>query len=390
MRDDFELDEKIIYLNSGTHSIVPRATLDAIARHQREFERNPTDGLMRAWGRLWEVQKQLAAFLGSRPEDIFLTTSATTSLHTGILGLPLPARSEIAVTDLEYTAIANVARYRAEREGHSLRSIHIPASGAELALFDEQTLVDQVVEQLTPATRMLVVSHVATGNGLVLPVRRLAAETRRRGVLLVVDGAHATGALDMSFTELGDVDFYGGNLHKWVLGPKGTAFGWVAPRHHETIATRFPGWTTYETPEPFSAFGGGSRYAARMLESACQDFAPWFALPAALAFWTRHGAGRIRARLHALQKHAEKRMAERLDWRVCSPPFGPLRGPLLSYDLPERLEGEGYGLMIRLYRDTAIQISVTRVQGLWRARLSPHVYNTEAEIDRAVEAFSRL
>ena len=60
-------------------------------------------------------------------------------------------------------------------------------------------------------------------TGLVLPAREICAEARRRGVLTVVDGAHAPAMVPLDLDDLG-CDFYGGNCHKWLLAPTGAGF----------------------------------------------------------------------------------------------------------------------------------------------------------------------
>lgn len=367
---EFDLAPELLYLNSGTHSLTPRAVLDAVAREERGYEANPTAKLMTAWGRLWEVQKKLGTFLNADPQCLFLRQNVTEAMNAFILGIPLPAGSEILLSDVEYPAIANICRYRAERDGLTVRTFSLP--------FSE--------DALRPETSLLVLSHVVTGTGEILPVAEIGAVARARGVLLAVDGAHAAGALDLDFRALADLDFYGSNLHKWMMGPKGTGFGWASPRRHQDLRPLEAGWATFESPNDYAAFGDGARFPARMLMQGSRNFAPFFAIEDTLAFWDRHGAENIRARLRSLQARLEAEVAAKLGWPLLSPPLdGGRRGPLTTFELPARLEAEGYGLMSRLLKERGLQVGVPRVKGRWRLRLSPHVYNTEADISRAAD-----
>ncbi|MDE2510628.1 MAG: aminotransferase class V-fold PLP-dependent enzyme, partial [Elusimicrobia bacterium] len=283
----------------------------------------------------------------------------------------LPMGAEILLSDMEYPAVANICRYRAERDGLTVRTFSLPFTP----------------EQLRPETGLLVLSHVLTGTGEVLPVAEIAAATRAQGVLLAVDGAHAAGALELDFRTLGNLDFYGSNLHKWMMGPKGTGFGWVSPRHHEALRPLEAGWATFESPDDYAAFGDGARFPARMLMQGCRNFAPFFAIEDTLAYWDAAGAAKIRSRIRELQRRVE---AE-LTWPLLSPPLdGGARGPLTTYELPARLEQEGYGLMKRILKEHALQIGLPSVKGRSRLRLSPHIYNTEDEISRAAEILRSL
>jgi isopenicillin-N epimerase len=386
----FEKDETQIYLNSGTQSISPKVVLDSVIQHLRDYERNPTQGLIHAWEKLWKVQTRLGEFLHARPLDLFLRSNVTSVMNAFILNAPLPPGSEILVSDTEYQAVAQICRYRAERDGLTFRCFHLPGSESEMHGLTEESLAESVISALRPETRMVVLSHVMTGHGLVLPLGRIARETRARGIQLVIDGAHGVGALPLDFAALSDVDYYGGNLHKWFMGPKGTAFGWVHPLWQDRLEPQQIGWTTYEAHSPYNRFGQGHRFAERHLHAACVDFAPFLALDAAFQFWQEQGAEKIRARLQFLQSTTEEQMRLKTGWRLVSPSVGPLRGPLLSYELPAPLEAEGYELMARIFSVSRVQVASTCLQGKWVLRLSPHIYTTELEVARATDILGKL
>jgi isopenicillin-N epimerase len=242
-----------------------------------------------------------------------------------------------------------------------------------------------ILSQIQPETKMLVLSHVTTGTGLVLPIAAIAEETRRAGIYLVIDGAHATGAISVDFRKLENVDFYGGNLHKWMLGPKGTGFGWVAPRNQEKLQPMQAGWTTFDTPEYYAGFGESSRFQGRFLLAGCHDFAPYFAIHETLDFWKKIGPQVIQNRIYELQRCAENEIQNVLKWKSISPPDGSLRGPLLSYELPESWRKAGAMKMFSLLREHQLQVAIFAVQEKLCLRLTPHIYNLESEIQRAVQ-----
>jgi isopenicillin-N epimerase len=386
MRSEFDLAPSLIYLNAGTQSIAPRVVNEAVARHQRAYETNPTAGLVGSRDRIWRVQSRLARFFGGDPVDFFLRPNVTAALNQFILGAPLERGGEILATELEYGAIVNACRFRAEREGRKLRELAIPAGAADLA--------DIVVSGLRPDTRMLLLSHVVSTTGLRFPLREIARETRRRGVTLVVDGAHAPGAFPLDFGELGDVDFYGGNLHKWMMGPKGTGFGWANKRHHDALVPLAAGWTTYPSLEPYPEYAGGNRFAARMLMLGCHDFAPYYAIDDTLDFWERVGPAAIHARIYELTREIETSVGERLGWPCVTPtslaPPWELSGPMRTYELPERLAMEGFALMRRLHDTRGLQVAIFNLKGRWLMRLSAHVCNNENEIHRAASILADL
>jgi len=388
-RREFELDEKLIYLNSANQSICPRRVLSRISEYHREYERNPSRGLNEAWGMLWAIQSRLAGFLGADRSDLFLRTNVTSVLNTFLLGVPLPSRSEILVGELEYGAIVNACRLRANRDGLGLRVLKLPVSRLGAKRATVENIVDTVVSQLGPDTRLLLLSHVLGGTGMVMPIQEIAAETRRRDIFLVVDGAYAPGAVPVDFRNLGDIDFYGCSLYKWMLGPKGTAFGWVAKRNQELLEPLSAGWTTFESFGPFGDFGEGSRFQQTFLMAGCHDFAPFQAVGTLLDLWEEWGAANLRSHLFELGARLSEGIERELGWPRVASAVPELRGPLYAHELPDRLQPEGGGLLDRAWKELGIQLNTARIRGRWYAVLSPHVYNTEEELERAVEHLGR-
>ncbi len=390
----FDLQPGLIYLNAGSVSISPRSITEAKLRHYREGELNPTKTLWETWPRLWECQKELGLLLGADPRALFLRTNVTNAMNAFLLGLDHlsadgrePPPGEILVSNHEYGAVVNIARFRAERDGHTMRTFSLTESPEALARLSSAEIAQLILAQIRPETRLLLLSHVLTSTGMILPIREIARETRRRGVLLAVDGAHATGAIPMSFDGEGgleDVDFYGGNLHKWTLGPKGTGYGWVPKRHHARMTGLEAGWTTFESNDPFHAFGEADRFQGRMLMSSSQDFSSFFAIPDVRDFWQKHGTEGPAQHRATLRRRLRAGIAERLGWK-CLSPEGALEGPLLTWELPAALQVRGRAIMGELLEKKNLQVVINRVCDRACLRLAPALHNTLEEMDLAVE-----
>lgn len=89
-----------------------------------------------------------------------------------------------------------------------------------------------VERTLPPNTRLAVFDAVTSNTAVALPVEQLAALCRRRGIAVMVDGAHSLGqlALDMAALEAAGVDYYVTNCHKWLCAPRGSAVMWTSAR----------------------------------------------------------------------------------------------------------------------------------------------------------------
>lgn len=388
----FARSDALLFLNAGSLTRAPLSVLEALEKYRREGELNPTKSLFESYRVLWDVQRELAPFFGADPKHLFFRANITAALTDFLFAVPLPGDGEILATGWEYGATTEIARVRAAQSGLRYREITLPlvvdpqasSSGASQEI-PEDELVRRITSELRPDTRLLVVSHVATGNGTVFPIARLAQEAKRNNTLVVVDGAHAPGAIPLRLGELSDVDFYGGNLHKWFLGPRGTAFGWVNPRWNGKLSWKFAGWASRETPAFYQGFGEGDRDAAQRFPSGTIDPFPFYALRETLAFWNAHGPEELRARQAFLRDRCAAK-AEALGWRRVSPRDPRRLGPLVSYLAPWKSE-DAVALATRIYQETGVQLALPKVQGTLLVRFSPGVYGTEREID---EAFQRL
>lgn len=384
----FVQDPSFSHLNAGTRTRVPLAALDFMAREYREQEKNPTKAMFTGYDRLWGVQQRLAAFLGADPRHIFLRANVTAAFNDFLFALPAMPQGELVATGWEYGGILGAARQWAKVNGHGLR--HSP-----LALkpdWTEDDLADAVEASLGPDTRVLLVSHVATGTGAILPVAKIAARARARGVVTVIDGAHAVGALPVSLAEMPEADFYAGNFHKWFLGPEGTGFGWVHPRWEDRLTWKFGGWASERPPGFYQGFGGGDLETCRRFFPGTIDRVPFLALGEVLSFWEAQGPDRLRARQRALLSLAA-REAEALGWERVSPEDSALLGPLVAYKRPAGWGSEAAdtaALATRIYLEAGVQLALPVVQGTPLVRFSPGVYARDEEVSQGLARLAKF
>ncbi len=390
MRNLFRYPKDLIYLNSGSMALSPIAVQDKIQSEHQLMENNPTDALFGAWIRMWEQQKALAKFFNANPQHLYLRPNVTIVMNDFLMALKLPPGSEILTSDIEYGAIVKICQHKAQTEGHQLKFFSLHDKDQDIRTITEDQLVSRLEKALTPKTKLVMLSHVTTAAGLVLPVEKMARLLRSKGIFFAVDGAHGAGSVKLDFSNT-QMDFYGTNLHKWLMGPKGTGFGYVAPEVRRHLEPKFAGWTTGDVMPHFSVFGDGDAWTTRWMICSTHNFSDFYALEATTQFWNEVGVEKIMARQTALLNYAKKTVTAETGWKCLSDFSAPaLCGPLAAYRLPQALQNLGFEVMFKLQNQHGVVTSMTIIQGEWVLRLSPHVYNDENEIEKTAKILSRL
>ncbi len=216
----FTLDPAIRFLNHGSFGACPRAVQEAQSDWRARLEREPVQFLVRHLEPLLDAARAaLAAFVGADPEGLVFVTNASMGVATALAALDdLAPGDALLVTDHGYNACRNAIERTAARAGAVVQVARLPFPDV-----DEDALVEAVLAAVTPRTRYALLDHVTSPTALVLPIARLVASLRARGVETIVDGAHAPGMLPLDVAAI-DAAWYTGNCHKWIAAPKGAAF----------------------------------------------------------------------------------------------------------------------------------------------------------------------
>ncbi len=378
-------DHSYINLNNGTLGLCPDTVLQAQQKELLQFEKNTSRSLDNAWERLGNIQSELGLFFGAQKEDLFLRPNVTLVLNDLILGHPLDQGSEVLTGNLEYGAIVNILKLKCRQEKLTLKVLDF--SFLEQPQVSTDEIVQTIEKALTPKTRMVMLSHILTGTGFRLPIQAIGRMLRQRGVLFIVDGAHGPGALDLNLQKnYDDVDCYAGNLHKWMMGPKGTAFGWVHPQVQDKIHAPYGSWTTETDHSPGrSRFAGADSFAFRMLWSHSQAFSTFFAIEEIIRFWNQLGQKTVLEQISLRTHYLKIELAQLgFDSLVRNKEF---ESPLLCYNLDQFPKLLLHGLMIQSPEGIPLQVGLPQIPNRKLLRLTPHIHNTKQELEVSLSVF---
>ena len=383
MREHFLLDPDLIFLNHGSFGACPRVVIEAQHRIQLEMERNPVEFFgRRSASELLLAREALAQFVGTSAANLVFVENATVGVNILAHSIALQPGNEILASDHEYGACQAAWRQRCRQSGALYRSVEVPLP------FDAEQMVAAFRDAITPATRVLFVSHITSPTALVFPVEQLIELAHQHGILVVIDGAHGPGFLHLDLDAL-EVDFYTGNCHKWMCSPKGAAFVYARPDRQCLIQSPIISWGQVEADDlaraALDAFTGQSAIERQLQWLGTRDLSAALSVPFALQFFEVHDWWKKRAACRLLAQQFKSEMEQRLD----ATPLGPPRfdAQMVAIALPEC---NGEALRQRLFDLHAIEMPVTHHAGRQYARVSVQAYNSKAELDLLLQVLPEL
>jgi isopenicillin-N epimerase len=390
IREQILLDPTIINLNTGSFGPLPRPVFDRVTELRGWLAAEPTHFFVRqAPSLLWHARERLAAFLGTTPQRLVFTSNVSAAINLVASGLSIASPGEILLTDHEYRAMHWVWERVAQRRGFTLRTFSLPTLAT-----DPAEIVGVATQAMSPRTRLFFFSHVLSPTGLVLPAAQLCAEARRRGIVTVVDGAHAPAMIPLNVSQVA-ADFYTGNCHKWLLAPTGAGFLVIGPGNEERLEPLHVSWgyrpneyplgeqdAAGRDPDGKDAFGSTPR--TRFLEfEGTRDICPWLTVPEAIDFQARIGVQRIRKRIAELAAYTRERLGT-VGFKLATPAVPGMHGSMTTFELPMNGPTKAAALRQAIWKHR-IEVPIVERPDRLLLRISTHFYNTREEVDRLAE-----
>ena len=372
----FDLPNDVCYLNAASYGPLPLATV-AAARQAVERKSRPWEiDADFAAGQHERARKAAAGLINADPDDVALISSVSYGVATASKSLPIPAGSRVLVLQDDHSSPVLEWMSRATTGGFEVETVRSPAdhdwTSAVLAAIDRPGAAPVSVASI---------SSVLWTDGCVVDMSLVGPALRAQGAALLIDATHGTGVIALDVRKL-DPDFVVFPTYKWLLGPYGRAFLYVAKRHQNAIpleqtsagrrgvnseaGTYFKDLGYVGNAHRFDMGERDHFISLEMASMGIEQVAAW-------------GRAAISERVAMLTK----RLADGVRGNRVAFPDEPFRAPhILSLGFSGGLPD---GLIGKL---AAERIYVAPRLG--RMRISPHVYNTESDVDRFVETFRQL
>ena len=370
----FEIPRQICYLNAAGFSPLPIRTLEA--GRAAVLRKGAPWSIEASFANAQHERTRAAAarLINAEASDIALIPSISYGVATAAKILPIARGSRVIVLEDDHSSPVLEWHTRAEAEGFTVETVRQPGDG------DWTSAVLESIARSGPPVSLASISSVHWSDGGLIDVDKVGAALRQRGAAFLIDATHGVGVLAMDVQTL-DPDFVIFPTYKWLLGPYGRAFLYAAKRHQGGIpleqtqsgrrnvradnAVYFPDVSDVPDARRFDMGERDHFISMEMASIGMEMMADWRA--AAIVQRLAMLAERIAAGVRGIGVHV---------------PASHLRAPhmvSLAFDggmpagLVEGLASEGVYVAPRL----------------GRMRISPHVYNDEADVDRFVEVLTR-
>jgi selenocysteine lyase/cysteine desulfurase len=362
----FTVDRTLVNLNNGGVSPSPAFVQDAMKKHLDLSNKAPTYYMWQIQEPMREgVRKRMAREWGVDPEEVAFVRNASEGLQTLQFGMDLQRGDEVLTTTQDYPRMITTFRQRERREGIILKQIEVPVPAEDPA--EVVRLFDQAI---TERTRMILICHTINLTGQIFPVKEISALGHRRGIPVIVDGAHGLAHFDFKLSDLG-CDYYATSLHKWLFAPHGTGLLYVK-------RDKIPGlWPLMAAPERMD------ENIRKYEEIGTHPAANYLAIGEALTFHQGLGSQRKEARLRYLRDYWANALLAHDRFRLHTsqrPEFSCGIGNI-------QLEGVDSGALNEwLWREHKIITVAIRHAQFEGLRVTASVYTHLEELDRFVDA----
>ncbi len=374
-RDEFPVLEKKAYLISASLGPVSRRSQRYLAEYMDAWaDKGAPDHvwLEDIFPRMASLKRSFSELAGCDADEVAITTNISIALSTIASCLELSSdRRTIVLCELDFPTDGHVWLAWARKTGGQIRWLRSP-DGLTIPVEEYERAIDE-------RTALVMVNRVLYRSSAIVDAKEVCRIARDRGALSFVDDYHGLGILPLDLHDLG-CDLYTAGTLKWMLGGPGMVFLYARRDLLPSLEPAITGWFAQREPFSFDVQHLDYHPTARRLEHGTPPAPVFFIAQGGIDIIGEVGPAAIRARQGELTDHVIAR-ADEAGLEVRTPRSREARGGVVNVKVGPEAEKICHEL---LARDVATD---HRGDGL---RISPHFFNTEADVDRCFEELRRI
>jgi selenocysteine lyase/cysteine desulfurase len=370
VRGQFALDDDLAFINAANLCPASRPVIEILYQRSQDLDRDPSpDTKDRLIAQREETRRVLAEYLRASPEEIILTRNTSEANNIVSSGLALKAGDHVVIFADNHPSNHRAWTEKAKRFGFTVSVVApvTPHPGPESYLEAFRTA-------MTPRTRLVAFTHVTNTVGDLFPAREICAMARERGAFSLVDGAQTFGVLDIDLSQM-QPDFYSGSGHKWPCGPRGTGVLYVRRDAQAALA-----------PSIVSLYPGSVGISRSHEGIGQRDEPAMIAFGQALRVQMTIGRPAIESHARELAQALIAGLSAMSGVKVWTHPDPARSAGVLAFQ-PGSLDSRK--LARALYESDRITSQPRGGEDRPGLRLSPHMYNTNADVERTLGAVRR-
>jgi len=370
VRDQFVMPKDLAIINAANLCPSSAPVLETLYRMTKDMDQDPSfDNREKLGNGREQTRTLLAQFLRVTTEEIIITRNTSESNNLVSTGLDLKAGDEVLLTADNHPSNHTAWQEKAKRYGFTVKDVPVPNPHPGVEHY-----VEAFRKMITPQTRVISFTHLTSTVGDLFPAKELCTLARERGILTLVDGAQTFGLMDVDLSDM-QPDFYSGSAHKWPCGPKENGVLYINKSAQSKI------WASI-----FSAYPGRVGVSKTFEGFGQRDEPAMIAFGEALTFQTKIGRAQIEKRSRELTQALMAGLKKIDGVKIWTSPDPSRSVAVLSFQ-PGSLDVRK--LSLALYQKDRIGCATRGGQDRPGLRLSPHFYNTHAEVDRTLAAIKK-
>lgn len=372
LRKHYLFEDDVIMMNNGTIGPMPKPVFNTLVRTFRRQCTNPFDMYNFISDKKDEVRAKLALFINASVDETVINRNTTEGMNFVANGLDMEPGDEVLISNMEHPAGIHPWRLKEKRYGISIREVPIGLPPKNVDDF-----VGPFEKAISSKTKIISISHTVFISGLIAPVKELCDMAHKKGVLVVADGAHAIGMLNLDMKDMG-IDFYATSPYKWLGAPTGVGVLYVKKDVQERL------WPT------IASSGWDSNEGALKFESLGQRADPLIvALGEAMDFQNVLGRVRIERRIKALAGYLKQELKKFPGVRLHTSEDPYLSGGLTAFSI-EGIDPETIVNYVREKYNIVIRTVGSEEKGTYGVRVSTPTYVSYKHIEFFLEGIKTL